>query len=596
MTFTEAAAEVLRQVGRPLHYKEITAYAIEKSLLSHVGKSPEVTMGARLAALFKKQGDENPLVRVRPGVFALKAWEESGELKSMVEKPKPTARTVTAPEPAPEPEQKPEAVEEPKAEPEKKKEPEDDAAVAPTRRRPARRKSRAAEKKEAEAAEPAEAEQPAKAPAAPASEETEPAKAEAAPEPETVQPEEPSQPEPAPEAPAEEAAAEAYDQSEQAVAEPDADTSEESERSELAAGASAVFEEEDDDDQPILAAPEPSSDRESSRRRRRRRRRPKNSQDANGAAYSASPSGPTDATHADGTVVETRPLAATTGGPHPVVLEVGNSSLEHVALDDFGGKDMADAIAIALGAADRAAGPVSLRQLAETAQRRGKLSGDLQQLQSQIAAAVRADNLRRTAAGQRPRFRFVGGRVALTDWLLNNDLARLEQEAVAAVERYRDAARKAFVRKLQELPGHAFVELVLLVLERVGFHHVRAVRRAGIPGNEAHFTALHDTGAGHVQSALVIRRDGREIGRERVTELRGAFHHYGPATVGWLVTSGPVLSGAREEAAANNAAAVVLFDGFGVAKLCETHDIAVVRATLPVCIPDLDVLEALRSS
>ena len=53
MTFTEAAAQVLRLVGKPLHYKEITDVAIEKNLLSHVGKSPEVTMGARLAALHR---------------------------------------------------------------------------------------------------------------------------------------------------------------------------------------------------------------------------------------------------------------------------------------------------------------------------------------------------------------------------------------------------------------------------------------------------------------------------------------------------------------------------------------------------------------
>ena len=62
MTFTEAAAQVLRLVGKPLHYKEITDVAIEKNLLSHVGKSPDVTMGARLAALVKKGDKENPLV------------------------------------------------------------------------------------------------------------------------------------------------------------------------------------------------------------------------------------------------------------------------------------------------------------------------------------------------------------------------------------------------------------------------------------------------------------------------------------------------------------------------------------------------------
>src|SRR6185503_13535744 len=75
MTFTEAAAQVLRLVGKPLHYKEITDVAIEKNLLSHVGKSPEVTMGARLAALVKKGDKENPLIRVKPGVFALREWD-----------------------------------------------------------------------------------------------------------------------------------------------------------------------------------------------------------------------------------------------------------------------------------------------------------------------------------------------------------------------------------------------------------------------------------------------------------------------------------------------------------------------------------------
>ncbi len=585
MTFTEAAAEVLRQVGRPLHYKEITAYAIEKSLLSHVGKSPEVTMGARLAALFKKPGDENPMVRVRPGVFALKTWEESGQLKEMVAKTKPTARTVTAPEAVPEP-VAPEVVAAPEPEPEPVAKVEEPVEPPPDSapRRPIRRRGRIVEAKpDPVAGEPALAVEPPPAPQPPA----EPAEAAPA--------EEPAVPDstPPPQDVEEDVEEEVLAADQAPEADDETPDNEEAERSELAARASDVFEEEDDDDQPILQNQE--TDRDGSRRRRRRRRRPKGSE-SNGIAYSATPMGPADGARTDGAVAEPRPLPATTSGPHPVVLEVGSSSLDHVAMDDFGGKDMADAIALALAAADRASGPVSLRQLAETAQRRGRLAGDLQQLQSQIAASVRADNLRRIAAGQRPRFRFVAGRVALTDWLLNSDLARLEQEAIASVERYREAARKAFVRKLQELPGHAFVELTLLVFERLGFRHVRAVRRAGIPGQESHFTAVHDTGAGQLQSALIIRRDGREIGRERVAELRGAFHHYGPAAVGWLVTAGPVLSGAREEAAAPNAAVVVLYDGFGIARLCEQHDVAVVRATLPICIPDLDVLEALRSS
>src|SRR5207253_2770488 len=111
MTFTEAAAQVLRLVGRPLHYKEITDLAIEKNLLSHVGKSPEVTMGARLAAQLKKTSKDNPLVRVKPGVFALREWDDATIKAGMNDKtvraaavgdavveaaPRPTRRSAAA--------------------------------------------------------------------------------------------------------------------------------------------------------------------------------------------------------------------------------------------------------------------------------------------------------------------------------------------------------------------------------------------------------------------------------------------------------------------------------------------------------------------
>jgi hypothetical protein len=72
MTFTEAALEVLRSAGEPLHYKKITEIAIARNLLSHVGKTPEVTMSSRLATLVKKDRGQAPIVKVRPGVFAIR--------------------------------------------------------------------------------------------------------------------------------------------------------------------------------------------------------------------------------------------------------------------------------------------------------------------------------------------------------------------------------------------------------------------------------------------------------------------------------------------------------------------------------------------
>jgi hypothetical protein len=96
--------------------------------------------------------------------------------------------------------------------------------------------------------------------------------------------------------------------------------------------------------------------------------------------------------------------------------------------------------------------------------------------------------------------------------------------------------------------------------------------------------------------AVVIRRDGREVGRERVTELRGSLHHYGPAISGLVLTAGQILSGAREEASIPGTAPISLYDGLAVARLCEENDVAVLRARMPIAIPDVDLLEALRAS
>ena len=263
--------------------------------------------------------------------------------------------------------------------------------------------------------------------------------------------------------------------------------------------------------------------------------------------------------------------------------------------DELAGRDLADAALIVFTAFDRNGGPVAVRSIVDALMRRGRLAGDPAMAATQLSAALRADNLRRVATGLRPRFRFSNGsRVAPTEWMLGQDLVRLEQEALAAVDRFRDASRRTLLRRVQELPGHAFVELVLLALERCGMTQIRVVKRAGSPGGEAHFAAVHRTGADEIRTAIIVRKDGREIGRERVSDLRGALHHYGPATAGWLVTTGQVLSGAREEASAQSAPPVALYDGMGLCKLLEDNDVGVVRSRMTVAIPDLELLEALR--
>lgn len=276
------------------------------------------------------------------------------------------------------------------------------------------------------------------------------------------------------------------------------------------------------------------------------------------------------------------------GGPTGIEVPPGEA-------EELAGRELADATVMVLSGFDRTQGPVQVRSIVEALMRRGRLGGDGMLAMAQLTASLRADNLKRLANGQRPRFRFAQGpRVALTDWSLNGDLVRLEHDALTAVERYRDAARRMMLRKLQELPGHALIELILLGLERVGMSNIRTVKRAGAPGGEQHFAALHRTGTDEIKTAIVVRKDGREIGRERVSDVRGALHHYGPASAGWLITTGQVLSGAREEAGAASAPPVALYDGVALCRLLEENDVGVVRTRLTTAIPDFELYDMLR--
>jgi hypothetical protein len=576
MTFTDAAREVLRQCGRPLHYKEITEIAIEKNLLSHVGKSPEVTMGARLAATLKKGGEENPLVRVKPGVFALREWDDD-TIRQGLEIKRASKRAGDDDGEGDEDGNGVSAT--------------DDDNGAPVH-----------------AAVEADVDDEVETPAFTASAKIDGYNAPAFREEHNRE------------------ADVAYDV---APASPD-----EEHRAELAAGATEVFAEEDDDDEPILRPlndDEPQEQSEGRRRRRRRRRRGGRGGDdlpvvtterAEPAAErndrgndrgDRGERGDRDRDRGErgggtgGLPSYTAAPAYDDEAPSPRGPQVIELSADDVpALDGLAGRDLADAVAVILGTFDRTVGAVSLRQIAETALRRGKLTGEQQLMQSHIAAAVRADNARRTGAGLRPRFRMAGGRVGLTDWLLDGELARCERDLNAALNRFRDAARRAFVRKCGELPGHAFVELCMMILEKVGVSKLHAVKFPGASGSEAHFAGnLHvpasslgrSNAAGDcIPLAIVLRKDGRDLGRERVTELRGAAHHYEGAQMGWIFTTGQVLSGAREEAGSTGVMPVALLDAVAMARLCEDHNIAVIRAENAVAIPDVDLFEGLRSS
>ena len=90
MTFTEAAIEVLRREGKPLHFRKITEIAVRENLLDHVGKIPEEVMADQIAAHCRLPKPERLLMPVLPATFALVEWqldEDPAGLENLVEPP-----------------------------------------------------------------------------------------------------------------------------------------------------------------------------------------------------------------------------------------------------------------------------------------------------------------------------------------------------------------------------------------------------------------------------------------------------------------------------------------------------------------------------
>jgi hypothetical protein len=64
MTFLDAADQILKEAGGPLHYREITRRALDRGLIESAGKTPDATMGAQLYMVVKQAAE-----RGEPGSF-----------------------------------------------------------------------------------------------------------------------------------------------------------------------------------------------------------------------------------------------------------------------------------------------------------------------------------------------------------------------------------------------------------------------------------------------------------------------------------------------------------------------------------------------
>ncbi|MBI2896126.1 MAG: restriction endonuclease [Deltaproteobacteria bacterium] len=615
MTFSEAAIEVLRLVGRPMHFKKITQVAIAKNLLSHVGKTPDVTMSARLAAVAGKDKADVPIVRTKAGVFALREWgdrppngPEVGENDSF----------GIPGEPEPEPRGKKTKPKAKEAKDEGKRKGKD----GKEERRGRRGRKGPAEPREAEIA--VEAARESTRVARPSQEEID------------ARPTEPEAAQPSGEGDGEGLAEGAEAHEETAELEADLD-----ETAELSGQAGP-----EPDGQHPAARPSELAGPEGGGRRRRRRRRRRGGDRAE-AGQSQGPivevrsrngSGLPRVIPGGSTAVDVgaEERSDTTGsGSYPVLGAAAPAAaapepdeadlLGEVMAEREEGREriqrpgpaperresprrevvtraepaapgeqsLADGAYRLLVGQERTGG-VPIRQLAEQAQRAQLIGPDSPAPWMAIGAAMRSDNQRRALAGARPRFRALSGsRWALFEWGVGGEALRLETDATQIAEKQREASRKTLIRRLVDMGDPQFEHIALLLLDRLGYERPRRVPNRG-GGRELHLAATNKIGPGGVVTALVFTRTGREIDAARVAELRGALHHYG-ASMGWILTTGSVAAAARDEAAAAGAPPVGLTDSVGLGRLFDETGVGLCRARVDLAFLDVELLDALKN-
>lgn len=67
--FKDVAYQILNEVGKPLHSKEIANIALKKGWLKTAGKTPEATMNAQLVVDINKNGSKSRFIKTAPSTF-----------------------------------------------------------------------------------------------------------------------------------------------------------------------------------------------------------------------------------------------------------------------------------------------------------------------------------------------------------------------------------------------------------------------------------------------------------------------------------------------------------------------------------------------
>ncbi|HEX3902868.1 MAG TPA: HTH domain-containing protein [Polyangia bacterium] len=564
MTFLEAAFEVLRLEGKPLHYKELTERVIGKKLLTFVGRTPEVTMQTQLTAAVKK-APGNPFVRVKPGIFGLLRY------------PEVTAEERAAANAKPEEPAKRGRVERP----------EEDAAPSADGRRRRRRGGRGREEVRRPApvaagsghADEGEAEEPNHGGLS--------AEARAAALAETGVLEGDD------DAAGDEEVPRAMDSMDDDDTAHPARPEGAGEPGELTAGAADDADEGDDEEevggepgQEAAAGAEgrrPEGELGPGRRRRRRRRRGGRGD----AEFGDSPRPSESAPSAPAGEASGFQASDPAGSGAPAAGESGGGPGSSGAGDNGQGPrrimtPVDAALEILRGQAPGRG--TAVRQIADMATRRRLVHGEPNEAWRVMRTALAAEPRERLRAGTRPRVRAAGaGLFALSRRPPEAELERAEQVFGEARRALRERTLASLERRLTELPASAFEALARVLLQREGFGPATFVKRIE---STVYVEALRGRGGRSSRCLIGLRFGPSSGGRSAILELRVGIMKRGQDE-GLLMLAGRLADDAIA-AWKDPGPPIEIADGPALAETCIRHGVGVINAMVNVDFVDAD--------
>lgn len=609
MTFLEAAIEILKRERQPLHYKKLTQLAIERNLLTVIGRTPEITMQQRLNDALKKHDPGLILTREKPGVFGLryypppepKGTKAASEPKGPKERSqaaagadgstaRSTARSTgrsadhgAAPSGATSSDGQRRRRRGTRG---RRRGGEEDSVTPPDAAAIARRGTVPVPEENDEAEESVEVSEVAAA------------EPEAMPAPHNAESEEPEAPpeelgrpqefveaplEPAQEVAGEEAAAEEASPVEDEALLSPADESE----PEAGGPEEGAEQREESFLSPALGV-EPRFRAEG------RGERPRPAFESKGRP----PSGPQHQRGRDRPRPDSAmgPPGAGHGQRHAVQ---GRSHLEgRPNLEGRPEPPRGDRPASRAGVVETVievlrsgdGRPWHIRQIVDLAIKRRLLRGNPPELWRSVSLALLADQRAREAAGLRPRVRSTGGgHYVLSDLKLEGELNEQERTLAAATARLSGASRAALQRRLAHLAPSAFESFGRLLLERMGIADAEPIKRGD---GVAYYGGTRMVAGGQRRKVLIALRPGEgEFGRRAVTELLTGLKARG-FDDGLLLAAGPTAADASPD---RNAGPLEIYDGEGLVELCTKHDLGILRRAVVVDLLDVELLGELET-